>query len=248
MDRWKYFTIGHKNHLFCNPLSEAKVDEMIELLDLSDDAHVLDIACGKGEILRRIVQRWGCRGVGVDLAPEWVAEARSKIVAAGLADSIKILNEDGAKYEGTRELLDATLCIGASWIWGGFRGTLEALSRWTRPRGLVVVGEPFWAREPSKAHLKAAKLERSTFGTHLENVEQGTKLGLRFLHALVSSDDDWDRYEGYQWYAAEKYADDNPDDPDVAEILSRMHEFRDIYLRWGRAEFGWAIYMYSKPA
>ena len=247
MDRWKYFTSGHEPHLFCNPLSEAKVDELIELLDLSDDAQVLDIACGKGEILLRIVRRWGCRGVGVDLSQDWVVEARGKVVAANLADSVKILQQDGAEYEGTRESIDVALCLGASWIWGGHRGTLETLSRWTRPHGMIVVGEPFWIVEPSKEHLKAAELSRSTFGTHFENVGTGTRAGLHFLHALVSNDDDWDRYEGYQWYAAEKYARDNPHDPDVPELLSKMHKFRDVYLKWGRDEMGWAVYIFAKP-
>lgn len=40
MDLWKYFAIGHEQHVFCNPLSEAKVDELIALLALSDQAEV----------------------------------------------------------------------------------------------------------------------------------------------------------------------------------------------------------------
>lgn len=247
MDYWKYFTVGHEHHLFCNPLSEAKVDELVELLDLSDDAQVLDIACGKGEILRRIVARWHCRGVGVDLSSDWVAQARRKMVDANLAEAVKIVQGDGAKYGGTRESVDATLCIGASWIWGGHRGTLEALSRWTRSTGMIVVGEPFWTTNPSKEYLKAAELSPSSFATHRENVNTGTELGLRFLHALVSNQDEWDRYEGYQWYAAEKYARDNPDDPDVPELLQKMRNHRDIYLRWGRDQLGWAIYLFAKP-
>ena len=160
---------------------------------------------------------------------------------------MKIVQEDGANYEGTRESLDAALCIGATWIWGGFAGTLEALSRWTRPQGTVVVGEPFWITEPSKEHLKAAEIERSTYGTHAQNAQAGARHGLQLLHALVSTHDEWDRYEGYQWYAAEKYAQEHPDDPDVGELLTRMHKYRDIYLQWGRAEMGWAIYLFLKP-
>ena len=60
MDLWKYFAIGHERHLFCNPLSEAKVDELVALLALSDEARVLDIACGKAEFLVRTVKRWSC--------------------------------------------------------------------------------------------------------------------------------------------------------------------------------------------
>ena len=79
MDLWKYFAIGHEPHLFCNPLSEAKVDELIALLALSDEARVLDIACGKAEFLVRTVKRWSCSAVGVDISPYFVADARAKV-------------------------------------------------------------------------------------------------------------------------------------------------------------------------
>jgi hypothetical protein len=32
MDLWKYFAVGHERHVYCNPLSGAKVDELIGLL------------------------------------------------------------------------------------------------------------------------------------------------------------------------------------------------------------------------
>jgi cyclopropane fatty-acyl-phospholipid synthase-like methyltransferase len=69
MDRWKYFDITHRDHLICNPTGSAKLDEMIQLLKLPDQAGVLDIACGKAEFLVRLVERYGCSGVAVDLSP-----------------------------------------------------------------------------------------------------------------------------------------------------------------------------------
>jgi hypothetical protein len=69
---------------------------------------------------------------------------------------------------------------------------------------------------------------------------------LGLLHTIVSSEDDWDRYEGYQWYAAEKYSRGNPEDPDTPELMAKMRRFRDSYLRWGRDEIGWAAYMFLK--
>jgi hypothetical protein len=44
MDRWKYFDVTHRDHLICNPTSSTKLDEMIQLLKLPDQAGVLDIA------------------------------------------------------------------------------------------------------------------------------------------------------------------------------------------------------------
>ena len=46
-------------------------------------------------------------------------------------------------------------------------------------------------------------------------------MGLGLLHTIVSSEDDWDRYESYQWYAAEGYSRRNPGDPDK-DVLTRL--------------------------
>lgn len=40
--------------MFCNPFSEVKANELVELLNVDSTGRVLDIACGKGELLRRV--------------------------------------------------------------------------------------------------------------------------------------------------------------------------------------------------
>jgi SAM-dependent methyltransferase len=246
MDLWKYFAIGHEHHVFCNPLCEAKVDELIALLDLPDDARVLDIACGKAEFLVRTARHWKCSAIGVDLSPHFVADARAKVKGAGLESAIEIVEGNGSEYTGKPSSFDAAVCLGASWIWGGLEGTLRALASWARPGGVIVVGEPFWRSGPSSEHLEAAELTESSFDTHAGNAQAGLDLGLGLLHTIVSSEDDWDRYEGYQWWAAERYARRNREDPDTPELIARMRSFRDHYLQWGRNEVGWAVYMFSK--
>jgi SAM-dependent methyltransferase len=247
LELWKYFAIGHAGHVVCNPLSEAKLDELIELLEIPPGGRLLDIACGKAELLLRCARRWSCTGVGVDLSPPFAAEARQKIRRAGLAERLEICEGNGAEYDGPAAGFDAATCLGASWIWGGHRGTLEALAAWAKPGGRVLVGEPFWHGEPPPAYLEASGLQRSSFASHSGNIEAGTAQGLRLLHSIVSSADDWDRYEGYQWNAAERYAQANPSDPDVDELLETMRRNRDVYLRWGRDELGWATYLFLKP-
>lgn len=246
MEFWKYFAIGHGHHLFCNPLNEAKVEELIELLALSNEARVLDIACGKGEFLVRTARRWSCRAVGVDLSPYFAADARAKVAAAGLGSAIEIVEANGSEYDGEPSSFDAAVCLGASWIWNGLEGTLRALSSWAKPGGWVVVGEPFWRSVPPREQLEGSELTESSFSTHLGNAQTGLALGLGLLYTIVSSEDDWDRYEGYQWYAAERYARRHPDDPDLPELMAKVRKERDQYLQWGRKEIGWAIYLFLK--
>jgi hypothetical protein len=116
----------------------------------------------------------------------------------------------------------------------------------TEPGGWVIVGEPFWLQEPSEDYLRASGVSRQDFGTHVSNVEAGERRGLDLVHTFVSSHDDWDRYEGLQWYATAEYARSHPDDPDLPELLQRVAKNKAMYLQWGRDTLGWAIYAFRR--
>ncbi len=245
---WKYFGITHTDHTVMNPMSVAKTTELIDLLRLPDGGRVLDVACGKAEFLCLVAERYEVTGTGIELSPFTFAEARENVASRELTDRIELLNMDGGEYEpDQREGLDMVSCIGASWIYQGHQGTLEALMRMVRPGGLVLVGEPFWKIPPDPEYLRLTEQEAESYGSHSSNVQTGLNLGLRFLYSVVSTEDDWDRYEGLQWQAAERYAAAHPDDPDVDALLGTMHNHRDGYLRWGRDCLGWAMYLFSKP-
>ncbi len=246
VDRWKYFAITHADHVICNPMSEGKVDELVGLFDLPSNGRVLDVGCGKGEVLVRTGERYGVSGVGVDLSPQFVAEARAKVAARGLEARIEVREEDGGSYRGEPASFDLAMCLGASWAFGGYRGTLRSLAGFVRAGGLVVVGEPFWKQRPPPDYVEASGIEEKLFSTHSGNVAAGTEEGLTPLYAMVSSADDWDRYQGLQWRAAERYALEHPHDEDVPDLLGRQRQSRDLYLRWERDTLGWAVYVFRK--
>ena len=75
----------------------------------------------------------------------------------------------------------------------------------------------------------------------------GLDAGLGFLHAVVASQDDWDRYEGLQWYSSRRYLREHPDTELAGELRERGDRYRDAYLRWGRDELGWAVYLFDRP-
>lgn len=248
MDLWKFFDVSHRDHVICNPTSEQKLDELIGLFDLDPGSRVLDIACGKAELLVRLAERYGVTGDGVDLSPYSVRDARARAAARVPGASLVFHEQDGRLFDVPPGSYDLAMCVGASWTFGGHAPTLKALQRAVRPGGLVVVGEPFWRKHPEADYLAASGQELTSFGTHAANVAAGTELGMAFLYTVVSNEDDWDRYEGLQWRAAERYAIEHANDIDAAEILTRQRGYRDIYLRWGRDTLGWAIYLFQTAA
>ncbi|MCU0483673.1 MAG: class I SAM-dependent methyltransferase [Chloroflexi bacterium] len=247
MDTWAYYGITHADHLFCNPLGSERVDELIGLLDLPVGARVVEVACGKGEFLARLAERYRVTGVGVDMSPWEAPVARARIAARVPAASLRIVQADAASYPFEPASADLAVCLGASWIWDGHGGTLAALARIARPGGLVLVGEPYWRRAPDPEYVAATDLEGVEVGTHAGNVAAGAEQGLTFLYAMPSREDEWDRYEMLQVRAAERYAAAHPADPDVAELLERARRGCDAYLRWGRATLGWSVYLFRTP-
>jgi SAM-dependent methyltransferase len=248
MDMWKFYDIQHRDHTVMDPMSLAKTHEMIELLDLPAGGRVLEIACGKGTFLCLVAERYDVTGTGVDASPFTAADAKRNVEAKGLEKRLRIVHMDGAAYEPPEPASHCLAsCIGGSWVYHGHRGTLQALCSMTRPGGLILVGEPFWKKEPDPEYLSMTGLALEQQGTHPGNVTTGEELGLSFLYSVVSSEDDWDRYEGLRWRAAERHAAAHPDDPDNDELLSKSRSDRNAYLRWGRDCVGWAMYLFRKP-
>ncbi len=62
------------------------VDAMLDLAKVNKSDVVYDLGCGDGRIVVRAATRFGCRGVGVDLNPERVKEAKANAIRANVTE------------------------------------------------------------------------------------------------------------------------------------------------------------------
>ena len=247
MDIWKYYDITHKKHRICNPMSKDKLDGLFLLLDIKQGSKVLDIACGKGEPLIRLAELYNISGTGIDISPYHFKDCQKKKNERVPNSDIKLLEMDGAKYKPeNNELFDLTMCIGACFVYNGFTGTINALKKMTKPGGMIIIGEPYWLKEPDDEYLKMSGLKKEEFNSHYKNIDTGEKEGLNCIYTLVSSHDDWDHYETLQWWSAYDYVTVNPDDPDNSELLNKINKAKTEYLLYGRDTLGWAIYVFKR--
>lgn len=244
MDVWKYYDIVHRHHKLMNPVDTKKIEELYTLLDLKPDSNVVDIGCGKGEMLIRLAEDYRVEGAGIDKSPYCIREAEKQRLNRVPRAGLKFLEMDGARYKTTDDPADLAMCIGATWIYGGYNNTLTSLSNMAKPNGLVMVGEPFWRSDPPKDYLESESFSRELFSTHYGNVVIGEKVGLTLAYTLVSSEADWDTYEGLHWFAASEYSLSRPKDPDLKDLLARVSKEKHSYLRHGRDVLGWAIYLF----
>ena len=70
------------------------VDRILDEVRLTRDDVVYDLGSGDGRILVRAAKRLGARGVGYEINPDLVEDARSAVTAAGVADRVVIRHED----------------------------------------------------------------------------------------------------------------------------------------------------------
>ena len=82
---------------------------------------------------------------------------------------------------------------------------------------------------------------------HRGNVQAGVEAGLIPMHATTANADEWDEYEWKYCRSIERYAREQPEDPDVPAMLERIRKWRDAYLRWGRDTLGFAVYLFYRP-
>lgn len=244
--RRRFSTIAHGDHRFMSPLTEEKVDRVRSMLDVAPGARVVDIGCGSGEMLLRLVERSGAVGLGIDRNDAAIEEAQRRTAGMLARDAaVRVewkIGEALPAFEG-EALFDAALCIGATGAFGGLHGALAGLHRLVRPGGSVAIGEGFWRRPPEPEYLAALGATVDEMTSHAGVVAAVVAAGFTPVYSVVSSDDEWDHYEGLYRRAMVRWLAAHPRDPDHAAFSLHSERWYDMYLRWGRSTLGFGVYV-----
>lgn len=76
------------------PTADAVVDGMLKLAGVKSTDVVYDLGCGDGRIVIAAAKNYGAHGVGVDINPERVREARANARKAGVESLVKFEEND----------------------------------------------------------------------------------------------------------------------------------------------------------
>jgi precorrin-6B methylase 2 len=89
------------------PTEDEVVTAMLTLARVTKDDVVYDLGCGDGKIVIAAAKQFGARGVGIDVDPVRVKEARANVVRAGVADRVTII--EGNIFDPAVKIGDATV-------------------------------------------------------------------------------------------------------------------------------------------
>jgi SAM-dependent methyltransferase len=238
--------------LFNCPLSAEKAQRMISLFDLPSNAQVLDIGCGSGEFLLRVLETYtSAIGLGVDKQESCIAQAQARQAGRVSPErcSFEALDIQALPLTANGQAL--LICMGASQAFGSgdaaYTHLLAQSLHILRPGGLVLIGEGYWKDTPSREYLHLIGEPTGIYRDHKGNIILAEEAGLIPLYATTSNSDEWDDFEWSHRMRIEKAAAQAPEDPEMREKREQSRIWRNGYLRWGRNTMGFGFYLFQKP-
>ena len=243
MDLPRHYTIRFDSHRIINPFTPEKLATLGRAIDLTAGDTVLDLCCGKGEMLCTWARDHGISGTGVDISTASLAAARQRADDLGVAERVTLQHGDASTYVAERPV-DVAACIGATWIGGGVTGTIEHLARSLRPGGTMLIGEPFWRAEPpSQEAIEACSAtSRDDFDTLPGLVRQFDAAGYDLVEMVLADENSWDRYAAAQWRNLRIWLDANPDDELAPQLRAELSTRPVLYVQYRRWLLGWGVF------
>jgi SAM-dependent methyltransferase len=239
--------IRERHHRIHDPFSEDKLAVLGRALGLRAGNRILDLACGSGEMLCTWARDHHIAGTGIDLSSVFVAAATTRAHELGVADAVMFQHGDASGYVATTPY-EVVACLGASWIGGGVGGTIALLERSLGPRGIVLLGEPYWAKEPLDEETVQGcwAASREDFRPLPALVELFGKLGWDLVEMVLASQDDWDRYTAAQWLSTRRFLDEDSNDELAPEMRAELDTAPLRHVTYQREYLGWGVFALMK--
>ncbi|MBE9003772.1 class I SAM-dependent methyltransferase [Fortiea sp. LEGE XX443] len=76
------------------PTPQPVVDAMLNVAKVSKNDVLYDLGSGDGRIVITAAQKYGTRGVGIDISPERIQEANANAQKAGVTDRVQFRQQD----------------------------------------------------------------------------------------------------------------------------------------------------------
>lgn len=222
-----------------DPSTTEKIVKLGQMLRLKEGSRIIDFGCGCAESLALWAEKYGIVGTGIDISEDFCDRARKKLTARGLSDRIEIVCCRGADYVFEEGVFDVATCIGATFVFGGYRETIQTLKRAIKANGRLGIGETYWQTDQVPPEY-AQKM----IGTHSEweLLRMTRDEGFDLEYIVRASQDDWDRYCSDNWHGLIRWLEDNPAHPDRRQVLEHLHSDQEEYVRFIRKYMGWAMY------
>jgi SAM-dependent methyltransferase len=127
-----------------DPFLRRVAQRSLELLRVGPGARILEVGCGVGVLLPALAQLVGSTGkvVGVDYSPDLLARAHQRVLEAGYADTVELVEADAQRLPFEDGSFDAAHVERVLIHVPDADLAIREMRRVVRPNGWVVAAEP----------------------------------------------------------------------------------------------------------
>lgn len=227
--------------MFNSPMSLDRANNLIALLDSSDEEVVFDIGCGDGAFLQQFAKKKQINGIGVDHAPDLIQIANQQLAGKIRASKLQFICADATEYIKRVQPLDIIIAIGSEYIFGGYRDLLKIANAHLKSSGKLLIGTIYWKQAPSPDYLTLMDGENPYFEL-AKTVELAYEQGFIPLAVQRSNDDEWDVFESQ--HARKHYL--NAIEASDKDKQARTWQWQQGYLKWGITTMGFCFLILQK--
>ncbi len=231
--------VGYYEFLnFNNPMTDETADRLVAKLAGAEPAHILDVGCGWGELLLRLLE--SCQdatGHGIDNDDVLIERAIGNAAERGLRPRVNFSAELGQQQPA-----DLVLNIGAEHVFGTIDQALIELRDLVRPGGRLLLGTQIWEQPPT-ADLVVALGDVPNLH---ELIDSAVAVGWRPLDLKVASPEDWDHFEFAFLADWEQFAMTATVEAERAAARQAADDHRNGYLQ-RRGVLGFAFLTLGRP-
>lgn len=243
----RFHEIAEKGQHLPNPLTAEDLTRLGKICDLQDGMRLLDLACGKGEILTQWAETYGVIGVGVDVNSTFVEMAKRRAFDLDMGNKVNFVTDDPTTYPEAHHQFDVVMSVGFGALQGNLKTRLNIMRQALKSENsLILIGEPFWKEQPTEAVCEALGITESDYSTLGGLLEQLESAGFD-LHEMILADvNSVDRYESQQWMNVRQFLEEQPFDKDADALREWVATNRRMYLTYGRRYLGWGVFVLSE--
>ena len=230
------------------PYGMADLDRLIGRIETVDAPAVLDVGCGSGALLLRLVETLGGHGTGLDRSEAALALAKQRFATAGHADAATWVHGDVDAFPVAPASHDVAAWLGGPFLGDSHASTVRTFSRMLTPGGWFLLGQGFWSSPPPKAFTDATGIGAGELETEDEMLAPALEAGFVEVDRWHSTTEAWDHFENTIQANHVRYAAAHPDDPAIRRMLHSKQRFHDAQQRWGRTCMGFGVYLLRKES
>ena len=243
MDIPRIFNVTESGHRLHNPFTPEKLATLGAALRLEPGTRLLDLGSGSGEMLCTWARDHGISGTGIDMSRLFTEQARLRADELGVAHLVEFIHDDAAGYV-AHEKVGVAACVGATWIGGGVAGTIELLEKSLCTGGIILIGEPYWLRQPPTEDVAKGCLAGSIADFLLlpELLASFGGLDYDVVEMVLADQDSWDRYEAAKWLTMRRWLEANPEDDLASEVRAKLNSEPVRHVTYTREYLGWGVF------